>query len=126
MFLSIVFVTNKIFKRKYNFLTPKKLSVIRRFDLIIKDRHWNWSYQSITLFIYLHIYLLIHIFICLHIYLSNVWSIKIRTIQKLSLWLYYDFFWQILISYCKFLMPRPLKWSILGAHTITQWKIPPN
>ena len=30
------------------------------------------------------------------------------------LWL----FWQILISYCKFLMPRPLKWSILGAHTI--------
>ena len=29
------------------------------------------------------------------------------------LWL----FWQILISYCKFLMPRPLKWSILGAHT---------
>ena len=25
-------------------------------------------------------------------------------------------FWQILISYCKFLMPRPLKWSILGVH----------
>ena len=25
-------------------------------------------------------------------------------------------FWQILISYCKFLMPRPWKWSILGAH----------
>ena len=24
-------------------------------------------------------------------------------------------FWQILISYCKFLMPRPLKWGILGA-----------
>ena len=23
-------------------------------------------------------------------------------------------FWQILISYCKFLMPRPLKWCILG------------
>ena len=41
--------------------------------------------------------------------LLNVWSIKIRTIHKLSLWLYYDFFWQILISYCKFLMPRPLK-----------------
>ena len=30
------------------------------------------------------------------------------------LWL----FWQILISYCKFLMPRPLKWTIPGAHTI--------
>ena len=30
------------------------------------------------------------------------------------LWL----FWQILISYCKFLMSRPLKWSILGTHTI--------
>ena len=30
------------------------------------------------------------------------------------LWL----FWQILISYCKFLMPRPLKWGILGAGTI--------
>ena len=27
-------------------------------------------------------------------------------------------FWQILISYCKFLMSRSLKWSILGAHTI--------
>jgi hypothetical protein len=27
-------------------------------------------------------------------------------------------FWQILISYCKFLMPRSLKWSILGAHII--------
>ena len=48
----------------------------------------------------------------------NVWSIKIRTIHKLPLWLYYDIFWQILISYFKFLMPRPLKWSILGAHTI--------
>ena len=30
------------------------------------------------------------------------------------LWL----FWQNLISYCKFLMPRPLKWSIPGTHTI--------
>ena len=30
------------------------------------------------------------------------------------LWL----FWQILIQYCKFLMPRPLKWGILGASTI--------
>ena len=28
------------------------------------------------------------------------------------LWL----FWQIFISFCKFLMARPLKWSILGAH----------
>ena len=27
-------------------------------------------------------------------------------------------FWQILISYWKFLMPRPLKWGILGASTI--------
>ena len=34
------------------------------------------------------------------------------------MWLYYGFFWQILLSYCKFLMPRPLKWGILGARTI--------
>ena len=27
-------------------------------------------------------------------------------------------FWQILIQYCKFLMPRPLKRGILGASTI--------
>ena len=27
-------------------------------------------------------------------------------------------FWQILVSYCKFPMPRPLKWNLLGAHTI--------
>ena len=32
------------------------------------------------------------------------------------------FFWQTLISYCKFLMPRPLKWSIQGAHTIISSK----
>ena len=38
---------------------------------------------------------------------NNVWFIKIQTILKMSLWLYYDFFWQIIISYCKFLMPRP-------------------
>ena len=28
------------------------------------------------------------------------------------------FFWQILLSYCKFIMPRPLKWGILGIGTI--------
>ena len=50
--------------------------------------------------------------------ICNVWFIKIRSIHKLSLWLYYDFFGQILVSYCKFFMPSPLKWSILGAHTI--------
>ena len=27
-------------------------------------------------------------------------------------------FWQILLSYCKFLIPRPLKWGILGAGII--------
>ena len=27
-------------------------------------------------------------------------------------------FWQILLSYFKFLMPRPFKWGILGAGTI--------
>ena len=54
---------------------------------------------------------------------SNVWSIKIRTIHKLSLRLYYQFFWQILSSYCKFLMPRPFKWSILGIHKIILSKI---
>ena len=43
----------------------------------------------------------------------NIWFIKIRTIHKLSLWLYYDFFGK-----SSFLMPWPLKWSILGAHTI--------
>ena len=32
-------------------------------------------------------------------------------------------FWQILISNCKFLMPRPLKWSLLGAHTMILSKI---
>ena len=26
--------------------------------------------------------------------------------------------WQILIWYCKFLMPRPVKWGMLGASTI--------
>ena len=26
--------------------------------------------------------------------------------------------WQILIQYWKFLMPRPLKWGIIGASTI--------
>ena len=52
----------------------------------------------------------------------NVWSIKIRTVHKLSLWLYYDFFWQSLISYCKFLIPRPLKWSIPGDHKIISSK----
>ena len=31
------------------------------------------------------------------------------------LWL----FWKILILWCEFLMPRPLKWNILGAHTIS-------
>ena len=48
----------------------------------------------------------------------NVWSIKIHTIHKLSLWLYYNFFGKFHISCCKFLMPRPLQWSTLGAHTI--------
>ena len=51
--------------------------------------------------------------------IDNVWLIRIWTIHKLSLWLY----WQILISYCKFLMPRPLKWSIPGAHIIMISKI---
>ena len=31
-------------------------------------------------------------------------------------------FWQILISYWKFLMPRPSKWSIPGAHVIVFFK----
>ena len=35
----------------------------------------------------------------------------------MSLWLY-DFFLQILTSYCKFLMPRPLKGGILVVNTI--------
>ena len=47
------------------------------------------------------------------IILYNVWYITIRTMHKLSLWLYHDFFWQFLISYCKFIMPRLLKWSML-------------
>ena len=51
-------------------------------------------------------------------YVTNVWFIKIWTTHKLSLWL----FWQILILFCKFLMPRPLKWSIQGAHTIISSK----
>ena len=48
----------------------------------------------------------------------------VRTIHKLSLWLYtwtsfiIWLFWQILISCCKCLMPIPLKWRLLGAHTI--------
>ena len=32
------------------------------------------------------------------------------------------FFWQILIQYCKFLMPRPLKRGILGASTVILFK----
>ena len=36
-----------------------------------------------------------------------------RTPHKLSLWLYYRL-WQILISYCKFIMPKALKWITLG------------
>ena len=48
----------------------------------------------------------------------KVWSIKIQTTHKLSLWLYYCFFLRILISCSKFFMPRPLKWGILGAHTL--------
>ena len=32
-------------------------------------------------------------------------------------------FWQILVSYSKFFMPRPLKWGILGACTIILSKI---
>ena len=37
-----------------------------------------------------------------------------HTLIVTVLWL----FWSILISYCKFFMPRPLKWGILGARTI--------
>ena len=50
-------------------------------------------------------------------YITNVCFIKIRT-THCDLGLYFDFFWQILIQYCKFLTPRPLKWGILGASTI--------
>ena len=45
---------------------------------------------------------------------------KIRATHKMYLWFVTVlwFFWQILIQYCKFLMPRPLKRGILGASTI--------
>ena len=51
---------------------------------------------------------------------TNVWFIKIRTTHYMLtvivtvLWL----FWQILTSNCKFLVPRPLKWGILGVGKI--------
>ena len=54
----------------------------------------------------------------------NVWFIKIRTPHKPWLWFVTTYisilllFWQILIQYCKWLMPRPLKRSILGANTL--------
>ena len=47
---------------------------------------------------------------------TNVWSIKIRTIHKLSLWLYYDFFGKSSFHIANF------SWSILGAHTIISSK----
>ena len=34
------------------------------------------------------------------------------------MWLYYDFFWQMLFQYCKFLMPGPLKRGTVGASTL--------
>ena len=47
----------------------------------------------------------------------NVWFIKNRTTYKMWLWFVTILwlFWHILIQYCKLLMPRPLKLSILGA-----------
>ena len=38
-----------------------------------------------------------------------------KKVTQLSLWLYVWCFYQILISYCKFFMSRPLKWGIVGA-----------
>ena len=40
-----------------------------------------------------------------------------------DLWLYYDFFGQILTQYCTFLMPIPLKRRMLGASTIILSKV---
>ena len=39
---------------------------------------------------------------------------RLKTVFVTLLWP----FWQILISYCKFLMSRPFKWDILGICTI--------
>ena len=43
---------------------------------------------------------------------SNLTYIHIVIVALLSI------FWYILISYCKSIMPRPLKWGILGGSTI--------
>ena len=55
---------------------------------------------------------------------GNVWCIKNLTKNELSLWLYIlGLFRQIIISFCKFLMPRPLKWCILGVNIIILSKV---
>ena len=47
--------------------------------------------------------------------LTSVQVILVVNIKHfLLLWLYYRFFWGILFSYCKFAMPKALKWDILG------------
>ena len=48
-----------------------------------------------------------------HKFLSNVLFTLNHTKHKFSLWLYYKL-WQVLISYCKFIMPKALNWDILG------------
>ena len=50
----------------------------------------------------------------------NVCFIKFRTTHKMELWfvIVLWLFWQILIQYFKFLMPRLLKRGIIGASTI--------
>ena len=53
-------------------------------------------------------------------YRPNVWVSKNQSnlASIFSLWLLLSFFWYILISYRKAIMPRSLKWGILGASTI--------
>ena len=56
----------------------------------------------------------------------KVWCTLNRTTHKLWLWLYYRL-WQILISYCKFIMPKALKWDMLSLSiSIFHWDIPKN
>ena len=62
----------------------------------------------------------------IHKFYAKVWCTINRTTHKLWLWLYYRL-WQILISYCKFIMPKPLKWDMLSLSiSIFHWDIPKN
>ena len=58
----------------------------------------------------------------------KVWYKIFCSKNKVSLWLHYDFFGRLFFLYCKFPMPRPLKWAKLEefASNINKRVVPNN